>query len=64
MLGVYFSLSILFSSKTSSQSAILGIHAGPLGSEQMQVWVDQRGPRKHLPLAAPECLQGPAQGTP
>lgn len=55
MLGVYFSLSILFSSKTSSQSAILGIRAGPLGSEQMQVWVDQRGPRRHLPLTPPEC---------
>lgn len=61
MLEVYFSLSILFSSRTSSQSAILGIHAGPLGSEQMQgVGGSERPPK----APATHCTRVPSGSSP
>lgn len=61
MLGVYFSLSILFSSDTSSQSAVLGIHAGPPGSGQMQgVGGSERPPK----APATHCTRVPSGSSP
>lgn len=54
-------LSIWFSSKISSQLAILGIHAGPLGSEQIHgVGGSERPPR----TPATHCTRVPSASSP